>query len=44
MSRNISSLLTRNLDDVFDEGTAQRRRAAIDDIDTEDAVFYCRFG
>jgi hypothetical protein len=36
--------LTRNLHDVFGKGIAQPRRAAIDDIYTEDAVFYWRFG
>ena len=33
-------LLIRNLDDVFGEGDPQRRRGAIDEIFTEDAVFY----
>ena len=37
---SISTLLTRNLHDVFGEGDAVRRRAAIDDIFTEDGVFY----
>src|SRR5205085_10409520 len=36
----ISTLLLRNLDDVFDENDAARRRAAIDEIFTEDCVFY----
>jgi SnoaL-like domain len=40
MSQSISTLLIRNLDDVFGEGNPQRRRAAIDEIFTEDAVFY----
>src|SRR6266446_6233650 len=40
MSPSISTLLIRNLDDVFGEGDPQRRRAAIDEIFTEDAVFY----
>ena len=40
MSQSISTLLIRNLDDVFGEGDPQRRRAAIDEIFTEDAVFY----
>ncbi len=39
MSPSISTLLIRNLDDVFGEGDPQRRRAAIDEIFTEDAVF-----
>jgi hypothetical protein len=39
MSQSISTLLIRNLDDVFGEGDPQRRRAAIDEIFTEDAVF-----
>jgi hypothetical protein len=33
-------LLTRNLRDVFGENDAPRRRAAIDEIYTEDCVFY----
>jgi hypothetical protein len=40
MSYSISTLLTRNLHDVFDENDAARRRAAIDEIFTEDCVFY----
>ena len=40
MSYNISTLLTRNLHDVFGENELARRRAAIDEIFTEDAVFY----
>ena len=39
MSHSISTLLTRNLHDVFGEGDPARRRAAIDDIYTEDCVF-----
>jgi hypothetical protein len=39
MSYSISTLLTRNLDDVFGENDAARRRAAIDEI-FEDCVFY----
>ena len=35
-----STLLTRNLQDVFGEGDPARRRAAIDEIFTEDGVFY----
>ena len=37
---SISTLLTRNLHGVFGEGDPVRRRAAIDDIFTEDCVFY----
>jgi hypothetical protein len=33
-------LLTRNLHDVFGENDAARRRAAVDEIFTEDCVFY----
>ena len=40
MSYSISTLLTRNLDDVFGENDAARRRVAIDEIFTEDCVFY----
>src|SRR5438128_9202505 len=40
MSYCISTLLTRNLHDVFGENDAARRRAAIDEIFTEDCVFY----
>jgi hypothetical protein len=40
MCYNISTLLTRNLQDVFGENDPARRRAAIDEIWTEDGVFY----
>ena len=40
MSRSVSTLLTRNLHDVFGENDPARRRAAIDEIYTEDVVFY----
>src|SRR6266436_1511901 len=40
MSYRISTLLTRNLHDVFGENDPGRRRAAIDEIFTEDCVFY----
>ena len=40
MSYSISTLLTRNLDDVFGENDPARRRAAIDQIFTEDCVFH----
>jgi SnoaL-like domain len=35
-----STLLTRNLRDVFGEVDPARRRAAIDELFTEDCVFY----
>jgi hypothetical protein len=40
MSNTISNLLIRNLRDVFGENDPTRRRAAIDEIFTEDSVFY----
>lgn len=40
MSYSISTLLLRNLNDVFGENDAVRRRAAIDEIFHEDAVFH----
>ena len=40
MSYSISTLLTRNLHDVFGENDPARRRATIDEIFTEDCVFY----
>ena len=40
MSNSISTLLTRNLQEVFGENDPARRRAAIDQIFTEDCVFY----
>ena len=40
MSFSISTLLTRNLHEVFGENDPARRRAAIDEIFTEDCVFY----
>jgi hypothetical protein len=40
MPYTISALLTRNLHDVFGENDPARRRAAIDEIYTEDCVFY----
>lgn len=40
MSFSISTLLTRNLYDVFGENDPKRRRKAIDEIFTEDCVFY----
>ena len=40
LSQSISTLLTRNLQDVFGENDPKRRRAAIDEIYNEDVVFY----
>jgi hypothetical protein len=40
MSNSIPTLLRRNLDDVFGEIDPVRRRRAIDEIFTEDCVFY----
>ena len=40
MPYSISTLLARNLHDVFGENDPARRRAAIDEIFTEDCVFY----
>jgi hypothetical protein len=40
MSYTVSTLLLRNLHDVFGEIDPARRRATIDDIFHEDAVFY----
>lgn len=40
MSYTVSTLLLRNLDDVFGEIDPVRRRAAIDEIFHEDAVFH----
>ena len=40
MSNSISTLLTRNLHDVFGENDPARRRTAIDELFTEDGVFY----
>ena len=37
---SISTLLTRNLHDVFGENDPARRRAAIDELWAEDGVFY----
>lgn len=39
MSHTVSSLLLRNLHDVFGEIDPVRRRAAIDEIFQDDAVF-----
>ncbi len=40
MSHTVSSLLLRNLHDVFGEIDPVRRRAAIDEIFQDDAVFH----
>ena len=40
MSYSISTLLTRNLHNASCEHDPARRRAAIDEIFTEDCVFY----
>ena len=40
MSHSISTLLLRNLHEVFGSNDPARRRAAIDEIFTDDCVFY----
>ena len=40
MSDRIHKLLNRNLQEVFGEGDAARRRAAIEDLYTDDCVLY----
>ena len=40
MSYSMSTLLTRNLHEVFGENDPARRRATIDEIFTEDCVFH----
>ena len=40
MNDRIHELLHRNLQEVFGEGNAARRRAAIEDLYTEDCVLY----
>ena len=40
MSYSISTLLLRNLSDVFGENNPARRRAALDELWNEDGVFY----
>jgi hypothetical protein len=40
MPYSISTLLIRNLRDVFGENDPTRRRAAIDELYTEDCVFF----
>jgi SnoaL-like domain len=44
MSYSISTLLTRNLHDVFGENDPARRRAAIAEIFNDDCVFYDPMG
>ena len=44
MSYTISTLLIRNLQDVFGENDPARRRAAIDEIFAQDCVFYDPMG
>ena len=44
MSFSVSTLLTRNLGDVFGENDPARRRAAIGEIFTDDCVFYDPMG
>ena len=44
MSHTISTLLLRNLHDVFGENDPVRRRTAIDELFLEDAVFYDPMG
>jgi hypothetical protein len=40
MSKRIHELLSRNLQEVFGEGDAARRRAAIEELYTDDCVLY----
>jgi len=40
MSYSISTLLTRNLQEVFGENDPTRRRAAVQELYTEDGLFY----
>ena len=40
MPNSISTLLLRNLSDVFGENDPARRRAALDELWNEDGVFY----
>ena len=44
MSETIHELLHRNLQEVFGEGDAARRRAAIQELYTEDCVLYVPSG
>ena len=40
ISRSVATLLTRNLHEVFGENDPERRRAAIEEIFADDAVFH----
>src|SRR5690349_12597987 len=44
MSDRIHELLNRNLQEVFGEGDAPRRRAAIEELYTDDCVLYAPLG
>ncbi|PFH10241.1 SnoaL-like protein [Collimonas sp. PA-H2] len=44
MTDRISELLFRNLQEVFGEGDATRRRAAIEELYTEDCMVYTPMG
>jgi hypothetical protein len=44
MTERITELLYRNLQEVFGEGDAARRRAAIEDFYTDDCVLYVADG
>jgi SnoaL-like domain len=44
MPNSVSTLLTRNLNEVFGENDPVRRRKVIDEIFTDDAVFYDQGG
>jgi hypothetical protein len=44
MSDKIHELLNRNLQEVFGDGDAARRRAAIEELYTEDCVLYVPVG
>jgi hypothetical protein len=40
MSYSIATLLTRNLQEVFGENDPARRRAAVQELYTDDGMFY----
>lgn len=44
MAERIQELLLRNLQEVFGEGDAARRRTAINELYTDDCVLYVRPG
>jgi len=44
MSHSISTLMSRNLQEVFGEADPQRRRTAIQDLWAEDGAFYAPDG